>query len=247
MKMHYKKILAFSLAEIMIAMLILSIITAATIGVVKMQNTTISKFMTYAAFTNLKQGVGQLIAEGCSATDISSAYCTIAKQLPVKGHSTAGARSLCDRLLDAFNTVGTATNGCNAATTSANFSNTYLNFTTTNGQRFFNLGPDPTAGQYTVYIDIDGTRRSGVLDTDVVSFAVYSDGTVYPLGIAATSTDYLSASVKTGTTIVDFGVSYKEALCEATGAYLPLGCGAYSQAAACTGGICEVILNKPKY
>ncbi|MBR1754578.1 type II secretion system protein [bacterium] len=49
---------------------------------------------------------------------------------------------------------------------------------------------------YIIYVDIDGERRNGTLDDDVVTFLVNMFGEVLPSGVAADDVKYLSAGYK---------------------------------------------------
>ena len=54
---------AFTLAEIAIVFVIIALIAVAGIKITKSRTNHVNKYMSYAAFTNLKQGMGELIAD----------------------------------------------------------------------------------------------------------------------------------------------------------------------------------------
>lgn len=243
---------AFTMAEVMISIMIMSVLAMATIGINKSRTTYINKYMYYSAFTNLTAGIGELIAAGCTATDVTNGICATTKTLPIKGHDAVNSRGLCDRIVDIFNTVGTI--NCNLTTAPANYTDSNLNFTTTNGARYFGFGVDPVSSVYTVYIDIDGKSRNATLNQDVMKFFVQTDGTIYPdsstANIGPNNTNYLSASVSyvdsSGNTIwLERGVTYKQAVCDAKGVYYAaVSC---SINPTCSTNICSVTTDKPGY
>lgn len=165
--------------------------------------------------------------------------------VPVTSPVTRPFRGFCDRFArEEINVTGAIT--CEkAAITSetGQFDDAHVNFTSTNGARFFNFGAPlnsqtaaTATGFYTVYIDIDGKKRSGRMtqsasgkkDVDVIKFYIAVDASNSsvpsqvlpdPNSIAANDTDYLTASVKylnvagTAYTYVLTGVDYRTALC----------------------------------
>lgn len=253
---------AFTVAEILIVLLIISIIAIATTGIDKVRSYYTNKFMYYAAVVNLQQSVGNLIADGCLPADVASGYCLGIKSLP---YNTSAARGgFCKRLADVLNIQGSA--NCAAAATSSSFIDTNLNFATNNGQRYFNLNNSISASTYyVVYIDIDGKKGSGTLNKDVFEFHIYPDGRVYPAynSVSSTgpnSTTYLSASsiyydTSGNTHLVSNGVTYYQAVCDATGVYDPSAGSTCSSTTNFTTycdvangkNPCSVILNKPSF
>lgn len=249
-----KYLRAFTLSELMIALAVLSIVVAATIKVTKVQTTYINKYMYYAAFMNLKQGVGEVLAQGCTAADVTNGDCTTVKALPQKGYdSSYTTRGLCYRLSQIFNTVGAV--DCTKTATSG-FASATPNFILSNGAKFFNLGTTAASSSYTVYIDFDGSRGSSVLNTDVMAFIVNTDGTVYPepSSTGATNSGYLAASVRYRSATSPFpyvwlykGISYYYATCYAEGTYNGTTCTTPTQASACTTNTCQVAIIKPSF
>lgn len=242
MKKNYKRTKArgFTFAEIMIVLLILGIITVATITTGKKRITlNLNKYMYYSSFNSLTQAAATLLAEGCTTTpitgDVAMGYCTDGTgYLPkVAYEATTKSRGLCNRLADLFNTVGTVE--CDptksAATDATNFKTATPNFIASNGMRFFNFGTAPAGVSpndfYTVYVDIDGaSARNSVLGEDVMKFRICTGGTVVPFSDdGAVNTDYLSASVRYLDDVnnkyvyVKSGVNYLNAYCIAHGSY----------------------------
>lgn len=247
-----KKLNAFTLAEIMVVMVIISVLASGTITLTKYKNNYVNKYMYYSAFINLKQGVGALISEGCSDSDLTNSICDAKNKLPRYGYNASySTRNLCYRLSQVFNTVGTI--DCTQTATSG-FSTATPNFILTNGIRFFNLGTTAATNSYTIYIDFDGPRRSGTLNTDVMAFIINTDGSVYPepSSTAANDATYLAASVRYRNTAASpvyiwlyKSISYRAALCYATGSYNGAACTSPTQDAACTTNNCQVVIIKP--
>lgn len=254
-------LIAFTLAEVMLTLFIMGIVGSFVININKSRTNYVNKFMYYSAFNNLQQGIGEIIGEGCRAEDLAatpSPYCAASKALPLIGHN-ADSRGLCDRLSDLYNTTGPI--DCTQTGT------TTPNFATKNDARYFNLGSNAVSNSYTVYIDIDGTKRTGTLGVDLLPFFVTTAGVVYPYYVAsdatgasngATLTGYLSTNVAyknaSGVYVfVDNGVSYYTAVCEKNGTYYGSSCSAATvttytnNCAPATGHTCEVIINKPGY
>lgn len=251
----------FTLAEIMIALIVMGIVVTATMGIKKSKDNFENKYMYYSAFTNLQSGVSAILNEGCSDADITASRCTTNKQLPIVANA-AGNRGLCDRLSRIYNIVGS--NSCSTADTNKSSATTYATiiatplFTLTNGQIFYGFRGVDGSGTppYTIWIDINGNKGNRALGTDVLPFNVHTDGRVFPFysssdatsSRGATSTDYLSATVRYRNgnvyVIVRAGRPYRDAVCDATGNYEGAAC---TQNATCTTNTCEVVVNKPGY
>lgn len=256
---------AFTLAEVLVVLMIVGIIVAASMGVQKARTNYLNKFMYYSAYKNIKDGKGELISEGCTSATTTVCPTQGAAALPILGAGTGG---FCERFSALFNSIGTVS--CSTVTSytdATNFADTvnvHSNFTTSNGMKFYNLSSAPiTSGSnkyYSFYVDIDGTKRSSKLNEDIFKFILFTDGTFYPANnsgsTAITSTDYLTASTrywddtnKTYKWIVT-GTSYQEAACKANEAlvdgYIPGYCGSITTASAC-GTSCEVLIVKPSF
>lgn len=253
---------AFALAEVMIVLSVIGIVAVATIGITHTKaNNFTNQYMTYSAFTNLKEGVGALLNAGC--TSGVSTVCPVqgASALPIVGHDAAATPlGLCDRLAsEVFNAVGTV--NC-ALTTTSGFNAANANFITTNGMRFYNFGNNSplsnsvngaTVYTYKVFIDIDGAGGSSTLNKDVLPFIIRTDGLVLPYRVSGTAfsvngasasdnVNYLSASVgyRTGSgsyNVFENGVGYAEAYCDANGSYWSYNSGTsvYLNDTTCTG------------
>ncbi len=141
---------------------------------------------------------------------------------PTTCTATGAHDGLCEKLTEAINTTGDV--DCSlTATAASNFKTATPNFVTANGIRYFNLGSSADVnGIYTIYVDIDGSKRNGVLNEDVLAFNIYQNGCVIPekTSMAANSTNYITAVIQyknsSGATVRPLqGVSYREALCKA--------------------------------
>ena len=135
---------------------------------------------------------------------------------------TSANDGLCEKLTDVINTIGDV--DCSlTATAASDFKTATPNFVTANGIRYFNFGSSADVnGMYTIYVDIDGSRRNGVLNEDVLAFNIYQNGCVIPekASIVANSINYITAVIQytnsSGDTVRPLqGVSYREALCKA--------------------------------
>lgn len=278
MKKNYKrkKAKGFTYIEIMLVLLIVGIILVATINTGKIRiNSNLNKYMYYSAFNSLMQSTSALLAEGCIQTDVDNHYCTaLSGYLPKIANDTANStRGLCNRLAELFNTVGPV-DCTQTATDSTNFKTATPNFIASNGMRFFNFGTAPTGTDpnynYTVYVDIDGaSARNSVLNEDVMKYRIYTTGGIVVPDAdptddkGATSTDYLSASVRYLDDVtskykyVESGINYISAYCVANGSYptgtacpiTPIATVATYNAncAPATNHICTVIVDKPKF
>lgn len=268
----YKKTKAFTIAEVMVTMSIIGIISIALYGTMKAQTNSATRYQYYSAFMNLKQTAGEIIADGYKLNLTTNTV----KELSQKGNYAATdasfAKGFCQKLTDTMNITG-AINCATATTTGFNAGN--ANFQTANGMLYYNLGSDPASNIYTIYIDINGTRDNYTKGKDVMPFLVNVNGEVYPYYNAgdttasdgsnpsngAINTNYLTASVQYRASdgslvVVDRGLSYRNALCEATNTYSTIGCSgvpssvttAYNNncnPASFPGRYCEVIINKP--
>lgn len=235
---------AFTLAEIALVFLVISIVVTVSIKLTKIKTTYyLNKYMYYSAFNGLTQAVATIKAAGT---------------FPTVGNN-ASPPGLCQATSDIMNTVGTVdcTQTANDSTT---FKTATPNFITTNGMRFFNFGTasSGTPAYFTVYVDIDGSTRNAALDTDVMKFRIYTSGDLLPEPSlkGATNTGYMTASVRYLDASSNYvyisslaGVNYITATCKAGIAQtIDSGyCGAITQDATCTTNTCEVVPDKPRY
>ena len=269
-----KRHLAFTLAEIMITLIITSVILAATYSIGKQKiDTYDARYMYYSTFMSLKEALADMKANGCTATDVTNLVCQSTSYLPSKGH-TADSRGLCDRLADYYNVPGGAgncslTNQGNPATQI--ISTTTPNFTASSGARFYNLNSTSAATtQINIYADIDGPRGTTTNGKDLVCFfADLTTGGIAPCidGYADVKTDYLSLSVyymdkaTNAKKYVIENVPFCQAACTAYGGNIwgvnfggscslnaCGGGGSYTQDTTnCGAGQCEVEVNKPGF
>lgn len=230
---------AFSLAEILIVLIIVSFL--AIILVRAYRKTTINyttNLMSYAAYNALNNGAYDLAQRGCSATDMGSTsphpYCggTIGSAstgfLPAYA-VTSDSRGFCNRFVaEEINTVG-AVDCSQTATDTTDFKNATPNFTTSNGMRFFNFGSNPANVNYStlnttqdvyysVYVDLDGSAGRGIYNQDVMKFLIGMDGTVL---VAPYANFWLASSVKytdnNGKEVIELpGAVYRKAICTYT-------------------------------
>lgn len=245
MKQLFKR--AFTLAELMIAFMIIAIVATITVQGIRLRDNIITRYLSYSAIKNLQLLVGEVLADGFNGD----------KLLPDFGYVGDGT-GFCEKISNKVNTIGTT--DCNNVLRESVFTPANANFITANGFVFFNFGVAPTPlvttesdRYFTVNIDIDGKRGSSVDNEDVQEFRIYRDGRLLPISTSKMATDknYLTASVKYkdgsgNTNWLSKSVSYKEALC-VSGYIDPaiVGCGGIAKNALCDTNTCEVVINKP--
>lgn len=136
---------AFTLAELMVILSVIAIITVASIKISKSRSDYAVNFQSYAAYSNLVIAVNELISEGNLVWSDSESKpilsSTSPKSLPEVGNDTAHALGLCNRMSELINVVG-AVDCSLTADDSTNFAAAAPNFTATNGVRYYNLGSD---------------------------------------------------------------------------------------------------------
>lgn len=231
MKNLINKNSAFTLAEVLITLLIVAFIAWPFIQAAKRGTRHYANSLgTYSALKNLETAAYDMATQkGCTSADKTASYCTdTTGYIPTAGYSTATTRSFCYRLADEYFNIAnfSAANCGNTPTISSGVLSGTPNFTTTNGMKFYGLAA-PSSGVYTVYVDIDGPKRNsrttessnGKLDADIATFLVASNGDVIPDAgsVIANDVDYLSASVwyndGTKDVYVLSGVPYRIAAC----------------------------------
>lgn len=266
---------AFTLAEVVVVFTIIAVVVVARMGIVKSRYAYATRYQYYSAYMNLKQMVGNLMADGYTTT---SAPTTYIKGVPnVWNRDVSDAThsvGMCQRLLKFVNTIpfvnpsgNTVLDDCTASVSSAttDFSSTSVspNFVTTNGMRYY-ISNDSLVPPYSIYIDINGLKGDGVKNKDVMAFTVTSDGIVRPdaASLGATNTNYLSASYrywdnvnnkyvtpKDGNGIPKVGLSYQQAVCEAGDPVASVSpaynCGSFPTVTDCTTNVCEVVITPP--
>lgn len=265
MKINKKK-RAMTLAEILLVVVVIAVVSTTGIRSSKQKLEDYKKrLLCYSVYTTLVSAVNELMVVGCK--DSNAAVCPLQTNnvLPLLGNSNTltadGTGGLCQRFADLFNVIGTV--DCSqTANAGTDFYAATPNFTTANGMRFFNLGSNPVGGFYTIYVDIDAskkaddvTQRNAVYNQDVQAFTISTTGTVLPVydSRAATDTSYMSLIVrylnsdKVTYTIVEEGVPFRTAYCHATGDTTypgyTLSC---TKHATCATNNCEYVVAKPK-
>lgn len=252
--------IAFTVAEVLIALVIIGILGTVLIRDVNLKkNQYYNNFMSYSAFTNLDNNVQIVLNEGCTAADVTNSVCTALKGNIPKVAVSSG-RGLCERMANNFNLLGTMTCSATASTittSDTDFSAKTPNFTTSSGMIFFNLQTNPVSNVYTVYVDIDGEQRKSKLGDDVIAFNIRTDGLTLPVygSKAATDTGYLSASIKadvSGSFSILSGtanLTYQNAYCGVNGTYLGTSCSNtyYTGTCSSASASCSVVLNKPTF
>lgn len=206
MKKFVNNFVAFTVAEILIVMTIISLISVFFIKNVNLiRDKYLNNYFSYSAFTNLKNGVDILrrFDECTSDERTANIVCSsdVSIVLPILANY-AGGRGFCNKIADSFNTVGNVV--CDGTASIVNDASDFSlnsiipNFTTSNGMKFYNFGVDPVGGIYTVYVDIDGPKRNSKLNEDILKFTISTTGKVLPTvdSSAATNREYLSASVR---------------------------------------------------
>lgn len=251
----------FTLSEMMIVITIIAIVTIISIRIQKSRSNYETKFMTYSAYMNLKHAIGEVVADGWKDAGGTSQV-----GVPDIWNSTTSPHfGFCQRLgvpdvtscnnCGVFNTTAAA--NCGLGTSAdGTVSGATPDFITTNGQRYFH---GTTTTPYTIYIDINGTKGSGTLNSDILKFYVTASGIVYPdqTSAAATNPNYLSAAIRYrdssgNQVVVSQGVSLLSATCDATGTYFGNACTPSSNyttycKTSTTGNTCEVIIERPGF
>lgn len=247
---------AFTIVEVMIVLVVIGTISTLTYQVTQSKaNYFRTRYMAYSAYTNLKNGINQIVAAGCTSPNLAVCPKPTDLSLPIVGHDTnSPPLGLCDRLISSstnngiFNTMGTP--DC-TLTTSSNFSATNANFIATNGMMFYNFGSPPVNSYFTVYIDMDGSAQGkSSTTTDVLTFIIGNDGSIYPAygTVAATNPAYLPSSVSyitNGNYVgVANGIDYQTAYCDVYGSYPPNNTPC-TKSPACNTFSCTFSVNKP--
>lgn len=206
---------AFSLIEVLIAVTVFGIIASVVlVNTHAVINKTANSKLTYTAYTALRKGVGDYIAE--------------------KGQITSPSE-LCQALTESMNPIGDV--DCTKDLTApAGFFDVNVNFKLGNGMKFYNFGKLLSVDDeyFVVYVDIDGKNRHGVLNEDIVPFIINRYGEVLADGIAATDKNYLTAGYKyfneTSSTWLwaQKSLTFKDAICKSglklhTTTYCPTG------------------------
>ncbi len=191
----------FSLAEILIMLVVLGIIAAIIIS--NNKNNTYGYNQLYSfVFNNIQKITGQLLSESASSKldENDSEFCTkIVEMVNISGneincHALTPAEIIANPLAqdDFYISV--------KETPFLGLTDTVIdkpNFSLSNGQRFYlsRRIPDLPFGYRIMSVDINGTARPNEINRDIVAFLVYDNGEVLPLGKAADDKIYLSVTV----------------------------------------------------
>lgn len=195
----------FTLAELMLVLIMTGILASLSIGVIKYTMTNY-KDVYYAAYRNLQKGTGEVISN------------SMTKKLPA---TTSPATTFCQQLADVYNTVASGTADCTYTynmSPARTFSGGVLptvtqpSFSLSNGQRYYvgstfvPVGDENYFNQpaTVVVIDLNGKGGPNVFDSrtntknaEIVAFDVLQDGTVLPMSPMADKQDGLLANVVT--------------------------------------------------
>lgn len=270
-KIWYKK--AFTVAEVLMALCIISILAIVLIKDVQLKRSQfLNNFMAYSAFSNLNDNIQILVRDGCTDDEVTDGLCESKSYLPEKAVSSG--RGLCERIAQNFNIIGDAhcASTGDASTDpsvildgTTDFSSLNPTFIVSNSMKFYNIQTDPVTINasnilYTVYVDIDGEQRNSRLGEDVIKLNIRTDGVTLPAynTTAANTTGYLSASIKyfdsgdNKTKLVSGtnNLNYQTAYCGAKGQYFDLSCSAntyYSSLCNDASKACAVVLNRPTF
>lgn len=177
----------FTLAEIMVVMVIMAVIIAAF----AINNPFAPKYQTlyYYTFKNMKRFAGEVVGGALNAGSVSSL--------------NLDDTNFCSKFTQNLNTVGGG-NAC-ATVTTATMALPYQglvanspSFTLSNGQRFYVSGRTAgTPGYRIVSVDLNGLSNPNATDKDIVPFIVYDTGEVVPLGAPINDKKYLAAYINT--------------------------------------------------
>ncbi len=174
---------AYTLAEIVITMVVLAIVVSVTLQITTSKITRVNKYNYYAAYTVLTDLAAELVYESEDGTIPATGLCSKMEELI----------NIYDKELEVNGVdVTPSCSNTHAITTTTDFTKLNPNLVTRNGMRFYNLNPwynpiSKLAGEdendaqgYTIYIDIDNERGSGKLYQDVYPFYLTKSGKVIP-------------------------------------------------------------------
>ncbi|MDR1168431.1 MAG: type II secretion system GspH family protein [Heliobacteriaceae bacterium] len=258
---------AFTLAEIMVALAVITILLTVTLSVSKSKLENAIRYSYYAAYTVLQQAVKEIVYENANAAT------------PISGLDTSGA-NVCTKMRDFLNlNSATPCAGTPNLTDTSNFAadSTKPDLVLRNGIKLYNIqtyktgltgldGTDDEKNGYVVYADVNGTQGKSQLYKDVFPFYITISGKVAPAWKSGTTAGgnynrHLEVSVKyfqvdgSGKRTVmwlDKSVSFREAACHSgyiTGTYCTAA-PAVSKSAVCTNTAdytadCRIVPIKP--
>lgn len=165
MEKSIKKTKAFTLAEVMMTLLVVAVVATMLIKVVqRVYYKTLYRQMSYAAYMTLHKGIGEIIANSST-------------------HNIGNDSAFCTKMSQNLNLVGAV--NCDSTTTD----DTTINngtatpiFTTASGLIFYVNG---TLGagvpRIQVYVDLNGSSGNHKINDDVIAFIVNYDGVILPV------------------------------------------------------------------
>ena len=182
-KINFKK--AYTMAELVAAMIIIGMLIIITMGITKSKVTKVQKYHYYAVYTMLTSVAPEILAE--SDDGLIPSDTNICSEFEDRLNLFSG---------DVTVNGSEVTPSCDTAAsiTETDFSAVEPNIVTRNGLRFYFYNTDTPLtindlsgsaadedGQgYIIYIDIDGDRNSSELYTDVFPFFLTRTGKVIP-------------------------------------------------------------------
>ncbi|MFI3300701.1 MAG: prepilin-type N-terminal cleavage/methylation domain-containing protein [Candidatus Gastranaerophilales bacterium] len=223
------KFRAYTLAEVMITMMIVAVVASVGMGVTKFRYDSITSYTYYSAFNSLRTIAKSLIA--------SSDNESVEVDADGNVQFTTSANKLCDDIEGIVNTNSGDCSGDSINTTTTDFSDVNLepDLILANGMKYYNLSDSPSAVSklgaqtaYTVYIDVDGSRGKSELYSDVFPFYITLSGQVIPaysetsnaganynkhLSVSVKYDDYTTSSRTEKWLSDNIGVDYKSAAC----------------------------------
>ncbi len=170
---------AFTLAELMVCLLLIGVITAITIPILSNATPNKNAYLYKAAFRTLERAVSAAIND-------ESQY--VNGEFKDKNNTT----SFCLNIVNSLNTIGTVNCNVTSVPTSGSTPATY-NFMTSNGMKWwgFNNNFNVTATK-TVFVDIQGTD-SGKLNEDIFRMNVNNTGKISIPSSYTKEVNYLSS------------------------------------------------------
>ena len=183
MKTEKKFRKAFTLAEIVITIIVLGIVVAVTMKITETKISRVNRYNYYAAYTVLSDLAAELSYESEDGTIPTSNLCaTFEERLNLSSE---------DVLVNDTERTPSCSIG-HSINASTDFTTIVPNLVARNGIRFYNLSSIPSAISqlngatgndltgYTIYVDLDGQRGKGELWNDVFPFYLTISGRVIP-------------------------------------------------------------------
>jgi len=185
---------AFTLTEIIIAIIVMTVIAAVTLRITKAHTDMIVSYLYYGTYDNLRTVVAQIVANNTNNS------------------TSLDGLGLCDefkKLVNMSNTL-TDTQVCHGTTSisdSTDFANAIPDIVLANGMRIYNVQNVMTDNHYLglyyrLYVDINAGKNDSVLWEDIFPFIILPNGHVIPeyprdgTEAGGNSTHYLETSVQ---------------------------------------------------